>query len=99
MKFPKKIDPNLKDLIQKLLVIDPKKRLGSMEDPENGINAIKNHPFFQNKFYEILNQNKFFLEHLDKERRTNIEPDDDLHPTIIKQGEVRKYKYYFFYDT
>ena len=51
MKFPKKIDPNLKDLIQKLLVIDPKKRLGSMEDPENGINAIKNHPFFQNKFY------------------------------------------------
>ena len=42
--FPKTMTNEAKDLIQKLLVVDPNKRLG--EGP-NGSQNIKNHPFFK----------------------------------------------------
>ena len=42
--YPKKMDNNAKDLIQKLLIIDPNARLGS--GPEGG-EKIKHHPFFK----------------------------------------------------
>ena len=44
LEFPKKIDKTAKDLILKLLVIDPQERLGV---GENGSENIKNHPFFE----------------------------------------------------
>ena len=42
--YPKNITKEAKDLIQKLLVVDPQKRLG--QGP-NGSEEIKNHPFFK----------------------------------------------------
>ena len=43
LTFNKITDENAKGLIQKFLTVNPEKRIGSGED---GINEIKNHPFF-----------------------------------------------------
>ncbi|KAL0486748.1 3-phosphoinositide-dependent protein kinase [Acrasis kona] len=43
IEFPQDFDPNARDLIEKLLKIDPKERLGMSE---NGYLDIKTHPFF-----------------------------------------------------
>lgn len=42
--FPKDMGPLAKDLIQRLLIKDPKKRLGS---GPNGAENVKKHPFYQ----------------------------------------------------
>mmetsp|Transcript_29755 Transcript_29755/g.48043 ORF Transcript_29755/g.48043 Transcript_29755/m.48043 type:complete len:313 (-) Transcript_29755:447-1385(-) len=42
--FPKNIPPKARDLIEKLLVLDPEQRFGS---GANGISAIKTHAFFE----------------------------------------------------
>lgn len=42
--FPKDMGPLAKDLIQRLLVKDPKKRLGS---GPSGAENVKKHPFYQ----------------------------------------------------
>ena len=44
INFPSKITENAKDLIQKLLVVNPNDRLGSGTD---GSESIKKHPFFE----------------------------------------------------
>uniref|UniRef100_A0A3B3E109 Ribosomal protein S6 kinase n=1 Tax=Oryzias melastigma TaxID=30732 RepID=A0A3B3E109_ORYME len=49
--FPKDMDPSAKDLIQRLLTKDPKKRLGS---GPNGAENIKQHPFYQKIIWEEL---------------------------------------------
>ena len=40
------MDPNCKDLIEKLLQLDPLDRLGA-KDTEHDIEALKAHPFFE----------------------------------------------------
>ena len=52
VKFPKKINlsDDAKDLIKKLLEKDPKKRLGY----QNGIEEIKNHPFFASIDFNLI---------------------------------------------
>lgn len=42
--FPKDMGPLAKDIIQRLLIKDPKKRLGS---GPSGAENVKNHPFYQ----------------------------------------------------
>ncbi|KAJ7990828.1 hypothetical protein DPEC_G00290970 [Dallia pectoralis] len=49
--FPKDMGPQAKDLIQRLLVKDPKKRLGSGPD---GADNVKKHPFYQKLNWEDL---------------------------------------------
>uniref|UniRef100_A0A3Q1BHN6 Ribosomal protein S6 kinase n=1 Tax=Amphiprion ocellaris TaxID=80972 RepID=A0A3Q1BHN6_AMPOC len=49
--FPKDMEPLAKDLIQRLLVKDPKKRLGS---GPNGAENVKKHPFYQKINWEDL---------------------------------------------
>ena len=44
VEYPKNLTKEAQDLIQKLLVVDPQKRLG--QGP-NGSDEIKNHPFFK----------------------------------------------------
>lgn len=56
--FPKDMDPSAKDLIQRLLTKDPKKRLGS---GPNGAENIKQHPFYQ------VSQRKLLEERQEKE--------------------------------
>ncbi|GAA6059950.1 hypothetical protein JCM10212_003090 [Sporobolomyces blumeae] len=45
-EFPLGFPPEAKDLVEKLLVVDPTKRLGGDPKNGNGIDAIKSHPFF-----------------------------------------------------
>ena len=56
VKFPKKVNlsEEAKDIIQKLLEKNPKKRLGS----QNGIEEIKNHPFFAKIDFNLIEQKK-----------------------------------------
>ncbi|KAM9569951.1 ribosomal protein S6 kinase alpha-5-like isoform 2-T2 [Salvelinus alpinus] len=49
--FPKDMSPLAKDLIQRLLIKDPKKRLGSGPD---GADNVKKHPFYQKINWEDL---------------------------------------------
>ena len=65
--FPKKIDNNAKDLMQKLLIVDPNERLGS--GPEGG-EKIKNHPFFKGINWKNVQDRKIkppFIPKLKKE--------------------------------
>ena len=65
--FPKKIDNNAKDLMQKLLIVDPNARLGS--GPEGG-EKIKNHPFFKGINWKNVQDRKIkppFIPKLKKE--------------------------------
>ncbi|CAD8095310.1 unnamed protein product [Paramecium sonneborni] len=43
VQFPKKLSPEVKDLIKLLMIKDPNKRLGS----KNGVDDILSHPWFQ----------------------------------------------------
>ena len=53
--FPENFPPVAKDLVQKLLVLDPNERLGSGED---GIENIRNHEWFNDvDFQQIWNMN------------------------------------------
>ncbi|XP_061825161.1 ribosomal protein S6 kinase alpha-5 [Nerophis lumbriciformis] len=49
--FPKDMSPLAKDIIQRLLTKDPKKRLGS---GPNGVENVKKHPFYQKINWEDL---------------------------------------------
>ena len=44
IKFPRYLNEDARDLISQLLIIDPKKRLGS---GKGGVDKIKKHPFFE----------------------------------------------------
>jgi serine/threonine protein kinase len=55
VEFPKNINKDAKDLIQKLLVVDPQKRLGYGPD---GTQNIKNHPFFKGINWEDAKKKK-----------------------------------------
>ena len=49
IEWPKEpLDPEIHDLVDKLLVIDGTKRLGA-KGSEGGMTALKNHEFFRNK--------------------------------------------------
>ena len=50
MDFSKRITDSAKDLVQKLLVINPKHRLGS---GPNGTENVKNHPFFDGVDWDL----------------------------------------------
>ncbi len=56
VKFPKRINlsEDAKDVIRKLLEKNPKKRLGS----QNGIEEIKNHPFFASIDFDAIVEKK-----------------------------------------
>ncbi|XP_023241912.1 3-phosphoinositide-dependent protein kinase 1-like [Centruroides sculpturatus] len=43
-----------KDLVEKLLVLDPRQRLGASDS--NGYPSIKNHPFFKNVPWDVLHE-------------------------------------------
>ena len=54
LKFPSKISPEAKSLIQGLLERDPKKRLGSAS-----IRDIKKHPFFKGLSWNLVEEKEF----------------------------------------
>ena len=53
--FPKNIDKDAEDLIKKLLVVNPKERLGY---GPNGCDDVKNHPFFNGVDWDLAYEKK-----------------------------------------
>lgn len=53
-EFPEGFNPTTKDLVQKLLVLDPKNRLGACDDDR--YTSIREHPFFDGLVFETLYQ-------------------------------------------
>lgn len=55
--YPDFLDPKLKDLIDKMIQVDPKERLGAGITEGNGIDKLKAHEFFEGiDFDDIINQ-------------------------------------------
>ena len=46
IEFPSSLSHEFISLIESLLQLDPKNRLGASDDHENGYSALKSHPFF-----------------------------------------------------
>ena len=56
-ELPDKMNPEATDLIEKLLVRDPRERLGAMKSGKNSIEALKRHKFFKKiDFNHILQE-------------------------------------------
>jgi 3-phosphoinositide dependent protein kinase-1 len=54
-KFPSDFDPVARDLVEKLLIKEPEKRLGAgPPGTKNDFTALKNHPFFEDIDFELL---------------------------------------------
>ncbi|CDW79266.1 3-phosphoinositide-dependent protein kinase 1 [Stylonychia lemnae] len=57
MQFPDYMSEDAKDLIDQILKVNPQERLGSGgQSDENGINAIKQHPFFRDFDFQNFQQ-------------------------------------------
>ena len=55
--YPDYLDENLKDLIDELIQVDPKERLGAGVTEDNDLDALKAHPFFLGVDFEnVKNQ-------------------------------------------
>ncbi|XP_077290138.1 phosphoinositide-dependent kinase 1 isoform X3 [Arctopsyche grandis] len=56
-KFPEGFDSQARDLVQKLLVLDPTKRLGAM-DKGPTYDSIRNHPFFRGVNWDTIREQR-----------------------------------------
>ncbi|XP_034251085.1 3-phosphoinositide-dependent protein kinase 1 [Thrips palmi] len=55
-EFPDGFSPSARDLVEKLLVIDPKQRLGANDCPGEGYPSVRAHPFFQGIDFKTLSE-------------------------------------------
>ncbi len=104
------VPEDAKDLIENLLKIDPKERIGSGLTPENGLDRLKNHKFFKNfdtkNYLEIIQDNIRKTE--DKSRSASRDSLKDVSQSekkfkeqnekIVKIGELKKKSPWLFYD-
>ena len=57
-ELPAEMNSDAKDLIKKLLVLDPRKRLGAMKHGVNSIKALKKHRFFKDFDFKRVHENE-----------------------------------------
>ncbi len=111
-KLQTDLPDDAKDLISRLLVKDPKDRLGNgPEGSDNDFKALKNHVFFQDLEWAMLQdcESPLFLDHTPQ---VDDYRDSDLHESlqminmerksdkkIVLTGLVKKMKYVFMYNT
>lgn len=111
-----KLNPDLpeeaKDLITRLLVKNPKERLGNgTEGSSTDFKALKNHPFFRDLEWSLLQSCASPL-NFDKTPKVEEERDSDLeenrilmaldrknNKNLVLTGLVKKMKYVFMYNT
>jgi serine/threonine protein kinase len=70
VQYPNSMNKDAKDFIQKLLTINPSERLGS---GPNGIEDIKNHPFFRSMDWDKLLKQEIVADFIPK-----IKPENEL---------------------
>lgn len=106
-KIPKKIPQKARDLINKLLVYNPKKRIGngSKEDFLD-LKSLKNHSFFETIDFEEIKKLKSPIdyEYQTKESFGSLSQLDLMEHTLIEKelilsGLVKRKKYLFLYRT
>lgn len=106
------LPPEAQDLIKKLLVRDPKKRLGNGPAGSNtDFAALKRHPFFKDLEWSLLQNcaSPLCLDQtpkIDEERDSDLEEHFTLNPfekkhdkKLVLTGLVKKMKYVFMYNT
>ena len=107
------ISDNAKDLISKILIKDPSKRLGGGE-PQTDLDLehLKKHPFFKGiKWKNIFNQNipnsktfKFKINKKTVKRETENKNENEMknndykNVTILKKGSLYKKSFWFHYN-
>lgn len=74
IKFSKKFSPALIDFLDKILIIDPKERLGS-----NGIEEIMQHKFFKNVNWDDVHKRKLKPPYIPK-----LKDDPGVHISLVK---------------
>ena len=107
------IPDNAKDLINKILIRDPSKRLGAGEPKTDlDLQHLKKHPFFKGiKWNNIINQNvpnsKLFKFKINKKklRRKKVNKNEDeikenenSNVIILKKGTLLKKSFWFHYN-
>jgi 3-phosphoinositide dependent protein kinase-1 len=109
---PKIVPEDAKDLIEKLLKIDPKERIGSGLSKENSLEKLKNHKFFKNfgtkNYFEII---EIYLKKSESQRVSIITSIENIKQVskseiilkdkkekIVKIGELKKKSPWLFYD-
>jgi 3-phosphoinositide dependent protein kinase-1 len=111
-----KIDHNIvpedaRDLIENLLKLDPKERIGSGLKPDNGLERLKNHKFFKNfdtkKYLDIIEENLKKTYNISRDTSSSasmqeISKSDRIlkneKEKIVKMGELKKKSPWLFYD-
>ena len=109
-KMAEGIDENAKELIQELLLPNPKDRLGN-GNKENGrdMAALKKHPFFDGIDFEAIvekdHKSPILIDKKDEDFDEEAEiiklenSGDFMKKKIIVSGLVKKMKYVFMYNT
>lgn len=102
IKYPDSMDSNAKDLIGKILKVNPKERLGcGPKGSSHDLDAQKNHPFFAGIDWENLYDQPSPVKATHKVFSSGF--GDELvapqKPQILKTGLVRKMKMLIFYNT
>ena len=107
------ISDNAKDLISKILIKDPSKRLGGGEPKTDlDLEHLKKHPFFKGiKWKNIFNQNipnsktfKFKINKKTVKRETENKNENEMknndykNVTILKKGSLYKKSFWFHYN-
>ena len=114
ISFPKKISisENAKDLIKKILIKDPSKRLGAGEPKtELDIEHLKNHSFFKgikwkniytqnvpnSKLFKFISNKKVIRKSIDNSKKDE-KNDNNENVIIIKKGSLYKKSFWFHYN-
>ena len=114
ISFPKKISisENAKDLIKKILIKDPSKRLGAGEPKtELDIEHLKNHSFFKgikwkniytqnvpnSKLFKFISNKKVIRKSIDNSKKDE-KSDNNENVIIIKKGSLYKKSFWFHYN-
>ena len=107
------ISENAKDLINKILIKDPSKRLGAGEPKtELDLEHLKKHPFFKGiKWKNIINQNvpnsksfkficnkKMVKRNKDNKNIDKMKNSEDKNVKVVKQGLLNKKSFWFHYN-
>ena len=107
------ISDNAKDLISKILIKDPSKRLGAGDHGTNlDLEHLKKHPFFKGIKWKNLNNQivpnsktfKFKINKKMVKRKKSIKNEDEIknnenkNVTIIKKGLLYKKSFWFHYN-